>query len=99
MQILMIALVYLVALVLALMESPLTRAVVMLDLPEKVVKQVNDKIMQTDQTHTSIRSCQTAVSDFAFDCVFCKLLFLLLGYQNHLQTSTLLLQNIVCFCF
>ena len=98
MQILMIALVCRVALVLASMESPLTRAVVMLDLPEKVVKQVNDKIMQTDQTHTSIRSCQTAVSDFAFDCVFCKLLFLLLGYQNHWQNFNVTVAKIV-FCF
>ena len=98
MQILMIALVYLVALVHALMESPLTRAVVMLDLPEKVVKQVNDKIMQTDQTHTSIRSCQTAVSDFAFDCVCCKLVILLLGYRNHWQNFYLIVAK-YCFCF
>ena len=98
MQILMIALVYLVALVLASMESPLTRAVVMLDLPEKVVKQVNDKIMQTDQTHTNIRLCRTAVSDFAFDCVFCKLLFLLLGYQNHWQNFNVTVAK-YCFCF
>ena len=96
MQILMIALVYLVALVLASMESPLTRAVVMLDLPEKVVKQVNDKIMQTDQTHTNIRLCRTAVSDFALDCVFCKLLFLLLGYQNHWQNFNV---TVAKYCF
>ena len=98
MQTLMIALVCRVALVLASMESPLTRAVVMLDLPEKVVKQVNDKIIQTDQTHTKIRLRQTAVSDFAFDCVCCKLLILLLGYQNHWQNFNLIVAK-YCFCF